>query len=128
MLKRCSHPQFSKWYGKIKVCDKWKLSYDAFCKDVGPKPSSAHTLDRIDPSGDYEPSNVRWATRTVQSRNTKLHDTNKTGARGVSWSKAKGRWRAAIYVNNKQTHIGYFADFAAAVAARKAAELRLWMS
>jgi len=61
-----------------------------------------------------------------ETRNTENHSTNKTGIRGVSWSKAKQKWRAAIYVDNKQKHIGYFDSIDAAAKARKASEERYW--
>lgn len=40
-----------------------------FIACVGPRPSSKHSLDRIDPNGHYEPGNVRWATVETQSLN-----------------------------------------------------------
>lgn len=126
MKKRCLDVRFSKWYGSVTICNRWLNSYEAFLADVGRRPSTKHSLDRIDPKGDYAPENVRWADRHVQSRNTKTHCTSKTGVRGVSWSKTKNRWRAAIYVNNKQTHVGYFDTVEAATVARKAAEIELW--
>lgn len=52
----------------IKVCARWD-SFERFLEDVGRKPSPEHSLDRINPLGDYEPSNVRWATREEQARN-----------------------------------------------------------
>ena len=74
MLNRCYKPRdFGyRWYGAkgIKVCDRWRLSYSAFLSDVGVRPSPAHSLDRIDSAADYEPTNVRWATKTQQMRNT----------------------------------------------------------
>lgn len=53
----------------IRVCKRWEESYEAFLLDVGPAPSKAHTLDRIDNAKGYEPGNVRWATKSEQERN-----------------------------------------------------------
>ena len=36
--------------------------------DMGLRPDGC-TLDRIDPSGNYEPSNCKWSTPTEQQRN-----------------------------------------------------------
>jgi hypothetical protein len=126
MKKRCAEARWSKWYGHVKICDRWRESYEHFLADVGRRPSEKHSLDRIDPTRGYEPGNVRWATRAAQSRNTKNHETNKTGVRGVSWSPSKHKWRCAIYVNNKQKHLGYFDDIQRAAEARKRAEDLFW--
>lgn len=126
MIKRCTDKRYSKWYGHVKIHPSWLESYEQFLKDMGRKPSEKHTLDRIDPKGNYEPNNVRWASRYVQARNTKNHETNTTGVRGISWSKEKNKWRAAIYVNNKQKHVGYFKDFDMAAKARQKAEQHYW--
>ena len=127
MIARClGKGAGAAWYRSVFVCERWLRSYENFLADVGPRPSPQHSLDRIDHNGDYEPGNVRWADRNTQSRNTKNHCTNTTGHRGVSWSKAKGKWRAAIYVNNRQHHVGYFNELADAVSARQEAERRLW--
>lgn len=55
----------------IRVCDRWLHDFAAFLADVGPKPSKAHSLDRINNNGNYEPANCRWATRSEQRRNTR---------------------------------------------------------
>lgn len=73
MRRRClnpSNPRYALYGGRgIRVCDRWLDSFQAFLDDVGPKPSPAHSLDRIDTNGDYEPGNVRWATQQTQCRN-----------------------------------------------------------
>jgi uncharacterized protein YkuJ len=126
MKKRCVEPRYAKWYAGVSVCDRWLQSYDAFLADVGRKPSSKHSLDRIDSKGNYEPNNVRWATRNTQSRNTKVFETSATKIKGVTWSKDKQKWRASIYVNNVQKHLGYFDDIKLAADARTAGERKYW--
>lgn len=69
---RCTNPDGQDWkyYGGrgITFCTRWD-SFDLFVADVGPHPGDGWTLDRIDNDGDYEPGNVRWATRKTQGRN-----------------------------------------------------------
>ena len=65
----------SKYYYKrgIKVCDEWDRSngFESFISHVGWRPSNKHSLDRINNNGNYEPGNVRWATRSEQAKNTR---------------------------------------------------------
>jgi hypothetical protein len=75
MKTRCNNPKSTQyeWYGQrgIKVCAEWQ-DFAAFLRDVGERPSKAHTLDRFpDKNGNYEPGNVRWATQKEQRRNTR---------------------------------------------------------
>lgn len=76
MKARCyslSCIQFKDYGGRgISVCDEWLHDFQAFYDHVGPRPSSQHSLDRIDNNGDYEPGNVRWATRAQQNSNRRI--------------------------------------------------------
>lgn len=73
MMHRCYDPENSAWpyYGArgIKVCGRWRDSFDAFLEDMGPRPSRKHTIDRVNNDGDYTPGNCRWATKRQQAQN-----------------------------------------------------------
>lgn len=59
------------WYGEkgVKVCEQW-MTYEGFLADMGERPEGM-TLDRINPFGDYEPDNCRWADAATQKANTR---------------------------------------------------------
>lgn len=77
MMGRClnsSNSSFHRYGGRgISVFSDWVESYDSFSKwldeNLGEKPTPEHSLDRIDNDGNYEPGNLRWATRKEQAAN-----------------------------------------------------------
>jgi hypothetical protein len=75
MVARCTKPHHRMWsyYGGrgIRVCDEWldPFAFYRYCDEVlGPCPPD-HSIDRIDNDGNYEPGNVRWASRSEQWHN-----------------------------------------------------------
>lgn len=83
-------------------------------------------IDHID--GDPSNSkveNLRDVTRQSNMQNKRTYNRNTSGFRGVYWAKQMQKWRAAISSSGKERHLGFFAEFDDAVAARKAAEQAL---
>ena len=73
MIQRCTNSKSRafKWYGGrgITITKQW-LKFENFLSDMGPRPPNL-TLDRINNSKGYFPSNCRWASRREQSSNTR---------------------------------------------------------
>jgi hypothetical protein len=73
MIQRCTNPNvpdYHLYYGGqgIVVCDRWLHSYENFYEDMGDCADDL-TLDRVDPYGNYEPGNCRWASAREQRWN-----------------------------------------------------------
>src|ERR1700722_3124386 len=86
MKHRCydkNDKRYSDYGGRgIVMCESWRASFTNFLSAVGFRPSPQHSIDRYpNNNGNYEPGNVRWATRKEQNRNQR---TNR-------WINFKGR-------------------------------------
>lgn len=127
MVRRCTshtHKHFAYYGGRgITVCDRW-MRVENFVDDMGLPPHKA-TLDRIDPNGNYEPANCRWATRQEQARNTRVHRNNKAGVKGVHWVPRCGLWYSQIMAAGTR-HGGYSTTLLDAVALRLRLEREHW--
>lgn len=78
MKQRCLNPNATshdRYGGRgITIHEAWINSFDQFLADMGERPEGT-TLDRIDPDGNYEPSNCRWAGLKTQQRNRNVTPT-----------------------------------------------------
>jgi len=84
---KCHTPEYHAWHALKKRCgDKtlWNyknyggrgikvliVDFENFLKEVGPRPTPQHSIDRINNNGHYEIGNIRWATPSEQARNTR---------------------------------------------------------
>lgn len=96
----------------ITVCFDWINSYEQF-EEWALKNGYKDTLsiDRIEGSKGYYPSNCRWATDSLQAQNQlKINSTNTSGYRGVGRNKNRKKFGVQIRVNNKRIWLGSFED------------------
>lgn len=84
MNQRCRNPnrlEFKNYGGRgITVCEEWKNDFQAFYDYVSQLPhygEEGYSLDRINNDGNYEPNNVRWATKKEQANNRRIR-TNRS--------------------------------------------------
>lgn len=71
--QRCYNPNkqhFEHYGGRgIKVCSRWKDSFENFLNDMGRRPGIGYTIERKNRDGDYEPSNCVWLKNFHQQSN-----------------------------------------------------------
>lgn len=104
MKQRCNNPNkpdYSYYGGRgIQVCDRWATSFEHFYTDMGPRPSTAHTIERLNNNGHYTPTNCVWETRYHQANNARttiiIEFHNKKQSLSY-WAKEVGIPKSVIY-------------------------------
>lgn len=109
LKERClnpSHPSYHNYGGRgIGVCDEWRDSFEAFYRDMGPRPSDEHTLDRIDNDKGYCKENCRWATWKEQAdnrRTSRHHEIDGKSLAQTDWARANGIPQCTISLRLKR--------------------------
>jgi hypothetical protein len=73
MKNRCydpNHKNYKHYGGRgIRVCEEWNENFSAFLNDMGKKPTSNHTIERVEIDKGYYKENCKWATKMEQARN-----------------------------------------------------------
>lgn len=102
MMARCykKHRHNYQHYGGrgIRVCRRWH-KYENFLKDMGARPSTKHSIERIDNSKSYRMDNCKWATQAEQSRNRRSNRllTFKGETKTLTeWCKAIGIYHSTV--------------------------------
>ncbi len=102
MRSRCNNPNIKAYfnYGAkgIKVCERWNI-FENFLEDMGERPGPEYSIERIDYTKDYCPTNCKWATRIEQARNRSIciHITIEGKCQTVKeWAIKKGINRQTI--------------------------------
>jgi hypothetical protein len=101
MKSRCNDPNsqaYDRYGGRgIKVCERWNESFEAFLADVGIAPSPDLSLDRWpNNDGGYEPGNVRWATASQQTANTRMTEKRRAANQRIAASKGISKYGVCL--------------------------------
>lgn len=100
----------SEHYKDISLCDEWRNDYLAFKEfALNNGYEEGLSIDRIDGNGNYEPSNIRFVTRAVQSANRNGDKSRKYNLpKGVYFDKRRTTYFSSITVGGTAHTLGAF--------------------
>jgi len=123
--KRCyneKEPAYKYYGGRcINIYNEWfndPKSFIGYIKSLPGYGSHGLTLDRINNDGNYEPGNLRWASRHIQSTNQRAKKNNKSGYIGAVYNKNANKYSSLIILNKKRIYLGFFVNPRNAAIAR----------
>lgn len=94
----------------IAVADEWRESFEAFERDIGPRPSAGAVLGRVNKAGGFVPGNVRWmSTRDRQLGKSDMRPVTINGVTRqlIEWADIVGvrkstmHWRLKNWPENR---------------------------
>lgn len=104
MIRRCHTPtntSYDNYGGRgITVCPRWRISFESFFSDMGPRPGPNYSIDRKDNNGNYSPDNCCWSTPEIQTRNKRNQHLITYGNRTLcltDWAIELGVSRGTIF-------------------------------
>lgn len=116
-LPRKSHPEYGAWKAARNRCSnptnraykdyggrgiRMLIDFFDMLDEIGPKPTPAHQIDRIDNDGNYERGNIRWATP--------LQNTNNRRPRRVGFRKGPYKGRTEYHIASVRKHARLYGD------------------
>jgi hypothetical protein len=112
MKQRCTnprYPEFRYWGGKgIGIYEPWINDFLAFYDYIGKRPDKTYSLDRINGDSNYEPGNVRWASKSMQVYNRRTLPSNNSPYRGVTKNHGGNKYNARINIHGTVVLLGSF--------------------
>jgi len=131
MRDRCNNENcrdYPKYGGVgITVCDEWNENSVTFVEwSLKNGYKDGLKLCRKDAEKDYSPDNCFWGKTESIVRNRRILKTNKTGVTGVCYEVDRNKYKASIYVNNKQINLGRYDTLEEAKEAREKAKSEYW--
>ncbi len=108
--KSTNHASFKNYGGRgIAISVEWE-DLNVFLKDMGPRPSKRHSIDRIDNEKGYSKENCRWATLIEQKNNTRKN--RKITYKGET--KTVAQWAKVLNVSANLIHLRLLYGFSGA--------------